>query len=60
MTRKQDQHLYVASGERNIHNGVVTYANVGMAKNILGRFQLNDYKKKQSGGKWILMKRVFA
>ncbi len=56
--------IYLVAGERNIKPGAVSdsgglYANVGMTHNGRlpeDRFRDPDYKKKQSGGRWVLIK----
>ena len=57
-------YIYLVAGERNTKPGAVSdsgglYANVGMTHNGRlpeDRFRDPDYKKKQSGGSWVLLK----
>ena len=57
-------YIYLVAGERNTKPGSVSdsgglYANVGMTHNGRlpeDRFRDPDYKKKQSGGRWVLIK----
>jgi len=57
-------YIYLVAGERNTKPGSVSdsgglYANVGMTHNGRlpeDRFRDPDYKKKQSGGSWVLIK----
>jgi len=57
--------IYLVAGERNVRPGAVSdsgglYANVGMTQNGRSpesRFRDADYRKKQAGGSWILIKK---
>ena len=43
--------LYIVAGQRNIRNGIVTYANVGMtSRPVEERLKDYDYRRKQLAG----------
>ncbi len=58
-------YIYLVAGARNVRPGAVSdsgglYANVGMTQNGRSpesRFRDADYRKKQSGGSWVLIKK---
>lgn len=53
MTRQN--YLYLAAGERNIRDGKVKFANVGMSHDPEKRLKDPDYRLKAGGGKWVLL-----
>jgi len=50
--------LYIVAGQRNIRNGIVTYANVGMtSRPVEERLKDYDYRRKQLAGNLVILGR---